>query len=205
MIVQLTSPTMPKLHSEDRASRADVIRVAAQRYNLEPELVAAFILAEQRDQTQREDGKDYTAATSLLQGDTSIGLGQVKISTAQRNQIFTDLMSQRTQRNLKQNDVARLLADDAVNIFASARYIRLVADAGARTPAARLPKTMQQFRGLDMAVFARHSSEWTESNIRALASEYTSRAWDDQKLSPGWGYFVFTAYGDVRTSDVFRR
>ena len=53
-----------------------------------------------------------------------------------------------------------------------------------------------------MKAFANNSSTWQDDNIRALASEYTSRAWDDA-LSEGWGYFVFEAYKDVRASGVF--
>ncbi len=38
-------------------------------------------------------------------------------------------------------------------------------------------------------------------NIRALGSEYTSSPWDD-RVSGGWGYFVFEAYKDIKSSEV---
>ncbi|MFO5890474.1 EamA family transporter, partial [Klebsiella pneumoniae] len=44
--------------------------------------IGAIILAEQRDQTRDEDAKDYQAAVSIKSANTSIGLGQVVVSTA---------------------------------------------------------------------------------------------------------------------------
>lgn len=203
LVNQPVSTTMPEIYGGVLPSRADVIRAAANRYNLQPELVAAFILAEQRDQSRNEDAKDYTAATSLPQANTSIGLGQVVISTAQRNNLFSDLMSERTQRGMKHNDVARVLADDTANIFAVAKYLRQVANEGAGKSIADLPQTQRKFPNIRMSDYSNNSSRWTDDNIRALGSEYTSRAWDDS-LSPGWGDFVLEAYRDVQRSGVFR-
>jgi hypothetical protein len=45
-------------------SRAEVIRIAASRHSLHPALLAAFMLAEQRDQSRNEDAKDLAAGTS---------------------------------------------------------------------------------------------------------------------------------------------
>lgn len=198
------STTMPDVFGPNLPSRADVIRAAANRYNLQPELVAAFILAEQRDQSRNEDGKDYTAATSIAQGNTSIGLGQVVISTAQRNNLFSDLISERTQGAMSHNQTASLLADDTANIFAAAKYLRQVADDGSRRSIGSLPNTQARFPNINLPNYAQNSSQWTDDNIRALGSEYTSRAWDDN-LSPGWGDFVLEAYRDVQRSGVFRR
>ena len=202
LVGQPISTTMPEIYGGTLPSRADVIRAAAARYNLQPELVTAFLLAEQRDQSRNEDAKDYTAATSIMQANTSIGLGQVVISTAQRNNLFSDLISSRTQAGMKHNDVARVLADDTFNIFAVAKYIRQTADQGARTPVSSLPRTQRAFPNIDMAAFSGNSSGWSADNIRALGSEYTSRAWDDKVT--GWGDFVQEAYQDVRRSNVFR-
>ncbi len=184
-------------------SRADAISAAAKKYNLQPELIAGFILAEQRDQTKNEDPKDYTAATSLKQASTSIGLGQVVISTAQRNNLFSDLMSDKTQKGMKHNDVARVLADDTANIFAAAKYLRQVADEGSKKSIAALPETKATFPGINMSNYQKNSSQWADDNIRALGSEYTSRAWGDN-LSPGWGNFVLEATRDVQRSNVVK-
>jgi hypothetical protein len=200
-------------------SRAQVIEAAARAHNLHAPLVAAFILAEQRDQSQAEDAADYQAATSVLQSDTSIGLGQVVVATARRRDLFADLLSAETRsarrvdtpRQGGHNAAARLLASDELNIFAVARYIRWVADQGAPIPIASLPQTASFFPGLDMAAYARNSATWPDDNIRALASEYTSRPWDEANPRPGetefvvpdWGDWVFEAYRDVLASGVF--
>ena len=204
LLGQPISTTMPEIYGDRLPSRADVIRAAAAKYNLQPELIAGFILAEQRDQTKNEDAKDYTAAVSIKQANTSIGLGQVVISTAQRNNLFSDLMSERTQRGMKHNDVARVLADDTANIFAAAKYLRQVADEGSKKSITDLPQTKTKFPRINMADYAKNSSQWSDDNIRALGSEYTSRAWDDN-LSPGWGDFVLEATRDVQRSNVFKR
>ncbi|MDP5185489.1 DUF4157 domain-containing protein [Blastococcus sp. BMG 814] len=81
----------------DLPSRAQVMTAAAGAHGLHAALVAAFILAEQRDQSQAEDAKDYQGATSLLQGNTSIGLGQVVVSTARNRDLFADLVSAPTR------------------------------------------------------------------------------------------------------------
>jgi hypothetical protein len=185
-------------------SRAQVIKAAAAAHNLHGSLLAAFILAEQRDQTQAEDAKDYQGATSLLQGNTSIGLGQVVVSTARSRDLFADLVTTptRTAAGLNKtsgpgkNATADLLASDEYNIFAAARYIRQVADQGATKSLAALPNTAATYPGINLLAYAGNSSAWPPDNIRALGSEYTSRAWDDS-LVPAWGEFVYQAYLDV--------
>lgn len=155
------------------------------------------LLAEQRDQTRLEDAKDYLATTSLLfEADTSIGLGQVVVSTARRNTLFKDLRSPATQSGLSHSDIAKHLASEEYNIFVVAQYVRQVADEGARKPSATLPRTSHQYPGINFAAYSWHSSTWPDDNIRALGSEYTSRAWDDS-LRPAWGEFVFQAYQDM--------
>lgn len=185
-------------------SRAQVITAAAGTHNLHGALVAAIILAEQRDQSQAEDAKDYQAATSIMQGNTSIGLGQVVVSTARRQDLFADLVggATRTAEGLNRTSgpgqyaTARRLASDEYNIFAVARYIRQVADQGSTLSLAALPNTAATYPGINLLAYANNSATWPDDNIRALGSEYTSTAWDDN-LSPGWGEFVFQAYRDV--------
>jgi hypothetical protein len=190
-------------------SRAQVITAAASAHNLHGALVAAFILAEQRDQSQAEDAKDYQAATSIMQGNTSIGLGQVVVSTARRRDLFADLVSgpTRTAAGLnrtsgpRQHATARLLASDEYNIFAVARYIRQVADQGSTLSLAALPNTAVTYPGISLPAYAGNSTTWPDDNIRALGSEYTSTAWDDN-LVPAWGEFVYEAYLDVRATGL---
>lgn len=212
LLNQPVSSTMTDVYGGRLPSRADVIRAAAARYNLDPRLLGAIILAEQRDQSQREDAKDYTAATSMMQGNTSIGLGQVVISTAQRNDLFSDLMSASTRSNLSHDDYARLLADDTVNIFAAAKYIRQVADQAATAPPEVQARFRNYFPGVDFSRYRENSAAWPLANIQSLGSEYTSAPWDVPKPgktpafvdSPGWGYFVGEAYRDVDAGGVFR-
>ncbi len=191
-------------------SRLQVITAAARAHNLHGALVAGFVLAEQRDQSQAEDAKDYQGATSLLKGNTSIGLGQVVVSTARRRDLFADLVSSptRTRQGLNTTSgpghfaTAELLASDEYNIFAAARYIRQVADQGSRASLAALPATSAEYPTIDLAAYAGPSTAWPDDNIRALGSEYTSRAWDDN-LVPAWGEFVFQAYRDVVATGLF--
>lgn len=211
LLRQPVSTTMPESYAGQLPSRADVIRAAAARYNLEPELVAAVILAEQRDQTRNEDAKDYTGATSLASANTSIGLGQVVISTAQRGDLFSDLIAADSRGRLAHDEIAGLLADDTANIFAVAKYIRSVADAAATAPPEVRARFQRYFPGVDFDKFSGHSSTWPIENVRALGSEYTSAPWDNRPGnnppfvdSPGWGFFVGEAYRDVQASRVFR-
>jgi hypothetical protein len=184
-------------------SRAQIITVAANAHNLHPEMIAGFLLAEQRDQSRNEDAKDYLGARSrIMQGNTSLGLGQVVVSTARRGDLFEDTLSSGTRSSLSHRDIAELLVSDEYNILAAARYIRQTANAGAIVSIATLPNTQAEFPAINMAAYANHSSTWPADNIRALASEYTSTAWDDN-LSPGWPGFVYAAYQDVRASGVF--
>ena len=202
LLNQPISSVMADSYAGDLPSRAQVMRAAAIAHNLHPELVAAFILAEQRDQSRNEDAKDYVGATTGG-GNTSIGLGQVVISTASRHDLFSDLLSSSTRSSLEHDDIALLLASDEFNIFAVAHYIRIVADNGAGRDIATLPNTQREFPGIDLAAYAGNSSSWSDDNIRVLGMYYTSRAWTDNVGSAGWGNFVFEAYQDVRASGIF--
>ncbi len=193
---------VPHSYGARLPSRADVMRLAADRHNLHPALLAAFILAEQRDQSRNEDAKDLTAATSLMQANTSIGLGQVVVSTARGEDLFSDLLSSSFRSSLNHTCIAMLLASDEFNIFAVAKYIRLVANRAAGRPIASLPRTKRAFPGINLAAYAANSRTWPDDNIRALGSEYTSAPWDD-RVSVGWGNFVLEAYRDVLASGIF--
>jgi hypothetical protein len=112
-------------------------------------------------------------------------------------------MSETTQKAVKHNDVARILADDTANIFAAAKYLRQVADEGATKSITALPNTKAKFPAINLSDYSKNSSQWSDDNIRALGSEYTSKAWDDN-LSDGWGDFVLEATRDVKRSNVFK-
>lgn len=186
---------VPQSYLSGLPTRADIMRLAGRVYHLSPALIAAFLLAEQRDQSQNEDAKDHVAATSLAKADTSIGLGQVLISTARRNFLFSYLLNGTPNLAVNHNEVASLLTSDEFNIFAVAKYIRLTANGATKHSAKTLPGTVAAYPRIDFAAFGGHSRIWPADNIRALGSEYTSIAWDD-KLS-GWGHFVYEAYRDL--------
>ena len=65
-----------------------------------------------------------------------------------------------------------------------------MADAGAKADIKKLPATKAKFPGIVLSAYSRRGVALPPDNIRALGSEYTSRAWDD-RLSPGWGDFVY--------------
>ncbi|MBS7813091.1 hypothetical protein [Roseococcus pinisoli] len=184
-------------------SRAQVITLAARQYRLEPAMLAAFILAEQRDQSQNEDAVDYAASQSMLVNRaTSIGLGQIVTTTAIREDLFSRLIDNPFRQSQQRTQVADLLTSEEYNIFGVAKYIRLVADQAVGKTAAVLPQTVSAFPRINFGAFGGDSATWPSDNIKALGSEYTSRAWDD-KLSVGWGEFVFEAYRDIRSSRSF--
>jgi hypothetical protein len=198
---QQISSTMASAYGGALPSRRQVITAAAAAHNLEPALVAGFLLAEQRDQSRNEDAKDFLAATSMMTANTSIGLGQIVISTARRNDLFADLLAPGTRSALSHEQIAQMLASDEMNIFAAARYLRRTATDGATKTAAMLPGTAATYPAINFALYAGHSSTWPADNIRALGSEYTSRAWDDV-LVPAWGDFVYEAYLDCRSAGL---
>ena len=184
-------------------SRAQLMKLAAGQNRLAPATLAAFILAEQRDQSQNEDAVDLASAQSVLMpGNTSIGLGQVVVSTARKEDLFEQLLPLPFRAGLHSEQIALLLTSEEFNMFAAAKYIRLVADRATAKTRAMLPKTTAKFPNINFPAFGQTSDLWPDDNVRALGSEYTSRAWDDN-LSPGWGEFVFDAYRDVRASGVF--
>lgn len=206
LLLQPISSNFSFAYADKIPLRKEVIRGAAARYRLEPEFVAAIILAEQRDQSRREDAKDLIGA-QMADANLSIGLGQVVVSTARKNDLFSDLLLDNKSLDFARSSVnhdlmALLLASDEFNIFAVAKYIRLVADMGSKKKIGDLPFTKSSYPSINMGAYAGHSSAWPDDNRRALASEYTSTPWDD-RLVTGWGYFVLEAYKDVKAAKVF--
>lgn len=206
LLRQPVSSIVPYSYLGATPSRADVIKAAAGIHNLHGPAIAAFILAEQRDQSSNEDAKDYQSAVSILSYNSSIGLGQVVVSTARNNNLFSDLLRASTLsgtygRGLSALEIAMLLASDDFNIFAAAKYIRKTANDGAAMRPASLPNTVAAWPGVDFAKYRQNSRNWPDDNIAALGSEYTSSPWDDRVTA--WGDFVLEAYRDVVASGVF--
>ena len=201
LVCQPISTVFPDSYARFPPSRTQIFRAAGDLHRLQPQLLAAFVLAEQRDQSRREDAADYLGAISVLKANTSIGLGQVVVSTAQNHDLFADLLSAPIRTNLPRSQVAALLASDEFNIFAVARYIRKIADIASTKTAAALPNTKRLFPGIDFAAYARNSSSWPDDNVKALASEYTSRPWDD-RLSHGWAWFVHQGFSTIRAGGL---
>jgi hypothetical protein len=187
-------------------TRAEVISAAARQYNLDPNVLAGVILHEQRDQSRKEDTADFAGAT-LAGRDTSIGLGQILMSTATKNNadLLSDTVDPQTRATLSRNDVARLLTSDEHNIYATARYLRQIADQGATVgsdPAA-LTSMRRAYPGLDTNAY--RGNTWNDDSIRAIASEYTSRPWDDRFIPPnGYPQHVLDAVNDIRRAGIFR-
>lgn len=207
----IASP-MGEVWGDRPPTRAQVIEVAARQYNLDPATLGAFLLAEQRDQSALEDAKDYTAVVNANHNG-SVGLGQIVISTARNGNLFIDTVSPATLRQAGNPTIARLLSDDAVSIFAAARYLRQTADAGSRETVASLdtkthaqnpgaPGAATLLPGFNPAAYAGNSATWPAANIVALGSEYTSRPWDGAWFL-NWGNFVAEARADIVASRVF--
>ncbi|MEQ9500923.1 MAG: hypothetical protein RIT81_28900 [Deltaproteobacteria bacterium] len=206
LFLQPVQTHVPEAYGSTIPTRAQVIRAAAHAYDLEPELVAAVILAEQRDQSQNEDAADYQAAVWAGRS-SSVGLGQVTTRTAQRSNLFADLVhapyeARLTGGSVPNGEVARLLSSDELNIFATARYIREVADLAASKPTGSLPSTEAMLGSTPLSDYANHSSTWTDAQILLLGSEYTSSPFDD-RIFGAWGEFVLEAYRDVQGSSTF--
>lgn len=188
-------------------SRLQVIRAAAAAHRLEPALVTAIIMAEQRDQSLVEDARDFNVG--MMHKNTSIGLGQVVVSTARSNDLFSDLLSNydttyaTARSKLTHERIVWLLASDEFNIAAVSKYIRILADLGATKSMSALPNTQAQFPGINLAAYANDSSSWPEDNAGALGMYYTSKAWTDDVRSAGWGRFVQQAFKDAKSSGLF--
>jgi hypothetical protein len=210
LIRQPISTNYAESYAGQIPSRLQVMRAAGAAHNIEGALVAAIILAEQRDQSRVEDARDFIGAL-VFSRNTSIGLGQVVPSTARRNDLFADLLTDRSstsgastaRSNANQAQMAWLLSSDETNIFAVARYIRILANAGAGRAIATLPNTQAEFPGINLAAYANNSSTWPEDNVGALGMYYTSRAWTDDVRSSGWGWFVQQAYRDIKSAAIF--
>lgn len=210
LIRQSISTNFEQSYAGQLPSRLQVIRAAAVANRVEPELIAAILLSEQRDQCVAQDARDFLGAFVFTK-DTSIGLGQVKGTTAKRNDLFADalirqptkLAAPTARASLNPAQMARLLASDEVNITAVARYLRILIDEGMRHTTASLANTKAAFPGFDPPAYANPPATWPADNIAVLGMYYTSKAWADKLRSAGWGRFMLEAFKDVKSAALF--
>jgi hypothetical protein len=184
-------------------SRGDVMRAAARQYSLDPALVGAIILVEQWDQSRNEDAADYQGAASIVGKNTSIGLGQIVVSTAKKKNLFSDLLPTSIGAGLTQDQTAALLACDEFNIFGVAKFLRFVANQGALQDinSTTTKRTIQQYPGINMGAYAQASSRWPMANIEAIASEYTSSQWDGSFVLL-WSDLMRLAYQHIKLGRI---
>lgn len=201
LVRQPVSSVFPDAYISKPPSRIEVIKLAGKIYKLQPALITGFILAEQRDQSAKEDAADYKGAVSIKNANTSIGLGQIVVSTAKSNNLFSDLLPPALVTSLNHKQIATLLASDEFNIFGVAKYLRMVANSAATISPVNLAKTKAVYPGVNITMYAMDSSVWPADNIKALGSEYTSKAWDGRIFS-NWGDFVYTAYTNVKSAGI---
>ncbi len=184
-------------------TRGEYIKVVAARYHLEPALLAGVILVEQRDQSEAEDIAD-AFSLSYKRMKTSIGLGQVRALSVQIYGLLDDVIDIDEMAMLTwDSSWLELLSDEALNINATAKYLRLVANAGAEVQEhgtnsllEKDPLTCDQHwtsNGrynnsalLDLTVMGEYSSQWSnqlDSRMPATVPATVVRSSDNIMLS----------------------
>src|SRR5262249_58983939 len=81
LIKQPISTVFADSYAGQIPSRLQVMRAAGKAHNIDGSLIAAIILAEQRDQSRAEDGRDYVLGF-VFEEKTSIGVRQIVPTTA---------------------------------------------------------------------------------------------------------------------------
>lgn len=183
---RFTSPSMKtEIVDAPTKTRAEYMKTVGNRYDLDPEVIAAVILTEQRDQSEAEDIADYYGAAVLERTVTSIGLGQISLNAAEPHDLLGDIFPNYSYSIIP--DVARLLADEAININATAKYLRLIADAGAEIENQNTNSlhandslcgepnngTYTNDALRDLSVLSQHSSNWTSDQDPEIAGMQT--------------------------------
>jgi RHS repeat-associated protein len=177
----LPSPIRPMHFIMDNKN---AIRSSATHYALEPELVAAIILAEMGGhQSWLETATDFYFGLFGLR-DTTIGPGQILISTG--NELLggpnavPPTFWDRWQ-------IVAALKDAETNIELTARYIRWLADLGADLGKRKIePQAPFEPFVIDFSVLSKPSNQWGSTPgqhaqwIRLIGSEYTSAPWDPE-------------------------
>jgi len=160
------------------------IKDSARRNRLKPTLVAAIISAEISDL----NGWDLDDVSGAKRGkDRSIGIGQIKVSTALKYNLVD------TQNR---KEIIKRLQDPKMNIEAVARYLRIVADLA--------PQPISLNIGFLDVDYQLDGDQWDYSNdwtIYYIASEYTSLPWDGRYVD--WGYTVTEHYRKIEKKHMF--
>ncbi|MFT5821032.1 MAG: hypothetical protein ACI8ZM_002281 [Crocinitomix sp.] len=202
-----------EMYTDKLPSRIQVIRAAAAQYRLEPELVAAIIMAEQIDQSKKEDATDFQGAN--WGKSISVGLGQINVSSANKYDLLDNVQNSQDQTDINNGNtsvIGKYLASDEFNIFGIAKYIRHVADMGAKISGEVFGSYTFMQTGFgagslskaDLAVLSEHSGNWgREVYIVLIGSEYTSKPFDMIHYK-GWGELVLHSYHDIKLSGVFQ-
>ncbi len=180
---------MPTIWGPLPPARAELIAVAARQYGQEPALLAALLLAEQRDQSAQEEAKHYARAAEGAPS-SFLGLGQVALPALTHHALLSEVLAPEVLRHASPLHLARLLADDALNIMASAKYLRIVTQA--HPPPPPPPEEADADR----------DGTPPENPLHALAARYTGRAREPSRAAT-WGHFVHEAYCDVKAARVF--
>ncbi len=196
---QPISTVNPEAYDGKIPSRADVLKAAGKLHGVDPRIVAGFLLSEQSEQSQNEDAMDYQAA-AWAGHNTSVGIAQIQVRNATHDggKLLDGTVDADTRRTMSHADAARFLASDEHAIFAAAKFIRELADAGAKKFAkpGSLPATRAQFPDMDYSALGKDSSYWTSEHVLLLGSEYTSTPWDDDlknmkgQKGGSWGHRV---------------
>lgn len=187
----------------------DAIRDAASANALEPEMVGALALTEQRDQRGAENVMDWLMGTVLGEGETSTGLTQVTANSARRYDLVED------QDHMTDRQLAIALHDPATNLMAGAERLRMGADLGAQAEAdgrnLAVDDLLAPGQRVNLSVMAQDSSQWDDAHRRLAIEEYTSSPFDDTLLQNGhipdasswWGWFGVEGYHDIQKAGIF--
>jgi hypothetical protein len=181
---------MPTVWGPLPPARAELIAVAARQYGQEPALLAALLLAEQRDQSAQEEAKHYALAAEGAA--SAVGLGQVAVPAVTHHALLSEVLAPEVLRHASPLHLARLLADDALNIMAAAKYLRIVSQVRPTRPPP--PRYAYEDEG--------EARPPPENPLHALATRYTGRAREPSRAA-AWGHFVDEAYRDVKAARVW--
>ena len=174
------------------------IKSSAVANRLTPEFLAAIIVTEQNALNVWDAFGDVPGA--MLGRNTSIGLGQIQVNRAiEFNLVDT------TDRS----EVISRLRNPELNIEATARFLRIMADM-AEDSGAQAGYTT--YLGVRLADYKLDGSQWDYNNdntVILMGSEYTSAPWDFVGYQEGldvyeyWGELVLSNYREIVENGYF--
>ena len=185
------------------------IQTAADNNHLEPEMVGALALAEQRDQRGAENVMDWLMGIGLGNGETSVGMIQGTANSSRRYGMVDNA------HRMSNRQLAIALHNPDTAFEAGARRLRKGADLGAQAEADGRNKAVDDIYHpnvrVDLTDLAKHSSHWSDPLRRISVDEYTSAPFDPAFLngghakngSPGgWGDFAIEGYHDIQKAGL---